>query len=290
MYIICEVLKNSGNLMRVFNISKKILLLIFIFISIKATDIQNKHFVIIIPSYNNKYWFQRNLDSVISQNYNNFDVIYIDDASIDKTGELVELYVKERNLEHKIKIIKNETNQGALSNQYFAIHSCNPKDIIIALDADDWLSHENVLTYLNNIYQDPNVWMTYGQYFDYPSGNVGCCRQFPADIIAQNKFREYTWIATHLRSFYAGLFHKINKQDLMYQNKFYPMAGDGAMMYCMLEMSGTHTRFIPEVLYVYNIANQLNDMKVNKALQCMLSDEIKNKEKYQPLTKLFDDE
>lgn len=253
-----------------------------------SNQIQKK-FTIIIPSYNNKLWFQRNIDSVIMQNYENYEVLYIDDASIDKTGELVESYIKEHKIE-KIKFIKNLQNKGALENLYNAICSCNPEDIIITLDGDDWLSNENVLSFLNNIYQDKNVWMTYGNYIDYPTYATGSAQQLPYQIIDQNNFRNYNlWVTTHLRTFYAGLFHKIKKIDLLYENKFYLMAWDCAIMYPMLEMAGKHSKFISDILYVYNIATPLNDMKTNKELQCNLSEEIKKKLKYQPLERLFDD-
>ncbi|MDR3645986.1 MAG: glycosyltransferase family 2 protein [Candidatus Babeliales bacterium] len=269
----------------------KILAMLFITISITATDIQNKHFVIIIPSYNNKYWFQRNLDSVITQNYDDYEAVYIDDASKDKTAELVEQYIKERNLQDKIKLIKNTQNKGALHNLYDAIHNCKPTDIVITLDADDWFAKNNVLSLLNNIYQDTNVWMTYGNYVDYPTYTHGSAQQVPHEIISDNNFRNYPfWVTTHLRTFYAGLFQKIKYTDLLYETRFYPMAWDCALMYPMLEMSGMHSKFISDILYVYNIATPINDMKTNKELQCRLADEIKNKEKYQPIERLFNEE
>ena len=51
-------------------------------------------FFIVIPSYNNALWYKQNLDSIAIQNYPNWHAYYINDHSTDKTGELVERYVK----------------------------------------------------------------------------------------------------------------------------------------------------------------------------------------------------
>lgn len=50
--------------------------------------------VVVIPSYKNAQWYECNLASVFEQTYKNYSVIYIDDASPDKTGYLVQAYVK----------------------------------------------------------------------------------------------------------------------------------------------------------------------------------------------------
>ena len=47
-------------------------------------------------------------------------------------------------------------------------------------------------------------------------------------------------------------------QDIMFEGKFVPVCGDVAIMLPMLEMAGFHSRFIPEVLYIYNCDNQIS--------------------------------
>ena len=243
-------------------------------------------FVFIIPSYNNAQWYKKNLDSIFCQKYKNYRAIYIDDCSSDNTGKLVEQYIKENNQEKNFTLIKNKERKFALENIYNAIHTCKPNEIVVCLDGDDWIANGNVLTYLNNVYQDKNIWLTYGQYLDYPTNAMGGCRQIPNHIIEQNSFRKYDWVTSHIRTFYAGLFHKIKKEDLLNKNKFYEVAGDVALMYPLLEMAGNHIKFIPEVLYIYNIQNPLNDNKVNKELQCKLFTHIRNLKPYEKLDNL----
>ncbi len=252
--------------------------------------VKDKSFVIVIPSYNNKYWFQRNLDSVFNQNYKNFRIIYVDDASTDKTGELVEDYIKECGQENKVTLIKNKERLGSpVGNIYKAVSMCQPNEIVVDLDGDDWLADENVLTKLNEVYQDSNVWLTYGQFICYPANYVGWCRELPQEIIEQNEFRNYPWVTTHLRTFYASLFHKIKVEDLLYEGKFFPMAGDLAFMFPLLEMAGKHIKFIPDILYIYNRGSELNEERVNENFQTNLGIHARTLKKYQPLEHLVKD-
>jgi cellulose synthase/poly-beta-1,6-N-acetylglucosamine synthase-like glycosyltransferase len=48
-----------------------------------------KSVVVIIPSYNNAEWYDKNLSSVFAQDYQNYKVVYMDDNSDDDTYKLV---------------------------------------------------------------------------------------------------------------------------------------------------------------------------------------------------------
>lgn len=57
-------------------------------------------FCLVVPSYNNvkSKLYLRNLDSIFMQDYQNYHVVYVDDASPDHTGEFVEKYIKEKKI------------------------------------------------------------------------------------------------------------------------------------------------------------------------------------------------
>lgn len=247
-----------------------------------------KAIVVVIPSYNNKDWYQRNLDSVLSQNYDYFRVIYIDDASSDGTGALVKDYIEKKNAQKRVTFIQNSKRAGSLANVYKGIWMCAPNEIVANLDGDDWFHDENVLTKLSQVYSDPDVWVTYGQFVYYPCGTPGWADQVPDEVIEQNAFREHKWTTTALRTFYAGLFQKIETEDLLYNGEFFPMAGDLAYMWPILEMAGKHSRFIPDVLYVYNVDTPINDMKIDRTHQKNLGLQTRLKPKYSPVAKPYD--
>lgn len=267
-------------------ISKKLcffFMLFFIHVITITTDGSYKHFVIVIPSYNNAQWYERNVESVLQQNYPSFDVIYTDDCSTDGTGELVEEYLRKYDHDQKILLIKNKERKGALYNLYRMIMSCDDNSIIVTLDGDDWFPDPEVLTRLNNVYQDENIWLTYGQFKLYPSGNIGWATPMPDYIIANNTFRNFQHLPTHLRTFYTWLFKKIKLEDLLYLGRFYPMTWDMVMMFPMIEMAGERHKFISDIMYVYNDNNAISDHNVSRQLQAHLAQVVKKKKRYERL-------
>jgi glycosyltransferase involved in cell wall biosynthesis len=266
--------------------SKHIVLLIFYLCIAPLKAIHSsKHFVIVIPSFNNSLLYKENLDSVFSQNYENYQVIYIDDCSNDQTADLVENYIAQKNQQHRCVLIKNKKRSGALENLWRAIHSCDPHDIIITVDGDDALAHPYVLEYLNDVYQNEDIWLTYGQ-FSLKSNNArGWCSKMPDHIVQNNAFRTFPHLPGHLRTFYAWLFQEIKLEDLITHRGFYSMTWDIAMMMPMIEMAEQRHQYIDEILYIYNDTTPINDDKINKQLQSYLARVLRAKKPYKRLEK-----
>jgi hypothetical protein len=61
------------------------------------------------------------------------------------------------------------------------------------------------------------------------------------------------------------------------------MAYDQAMMFPMLEIPRYRAKFISDVLYVYDVANPINDSKLNRSLQRNLEMEIRAQKRYDRL-------
>ncbi len=231
-----------------------------------ARPTMQKHFVVIIPSYNNKLWYQRNLDSIFAQVYENYHVIYIDDKSTDGTGDLVESYIRLKNQNHRVTLIKNSARVKAMANVYKAVHLCDDSDIIVSCDGDDWWCSDHVLDLLNKIYDDPNVWLTHANALSWPTHTRITCGPIPRHVIENNSFRRYRWSATGLRTYYAWLFKKIRREDLCDETGiFFDVLHDAAFMYPLFEMAGGRHFFIPDILYVANRATGINDSIVNSA-------------------------
>lgn len=265
--------------------ARLILLCLLITLPLPAS-LKEKPFVVVIPSYNNKNWVQQNLNSVFSQKYQNYRIIYISDASTDGTDDLVETFAKQNHQEHRFTLIKNKEKSGPLACICQAVFSCDPQEIIVDLDGNDWLANDEVLQHLNKVYSNPAVWMTYGQFMYHPQFIPGFASKVPFDVIQQNAFRSFKGAVTHLKTFYAGLFQKIEKEDLLWENKFIPKAADLAYTIPMLEMAGVHSRFIPEVLYIYNCSESINEHKSSNDLEEKMDRLIRSKKKYSPLSEL----
>ena len=265
------------------------------FILMVNTQVIEKNLVVLIPSYNNVSCYKKNLDSVFEQEYTNWRAIYIDDVSTDGTGDSVELYIKEKGFQEKVTLIRNKKRSLAMANLYRAVHSCNDNEIILTLDGDDWFAHDQVLKRINEIYQDPNVWLTYGSYTDWPEpeahvlehwmnnfGGFGN-RAVPSHVIENNTFRSFIGCTGQLRTFYAWLFKQIKLEDLMYKSDFLPMTYDVGIMIPMHEMAQGKFKYVAEILYIHNLDTSLNDHKVDAVLQGNLEVYLRSKPKYQPL-------
>lgn len=277
--------------------------------AVSTKSLPEKPIVIVVPSYNNVKWYRANLYSLFFQDYSNFRIIYIDDNSPDGTGDHVEEYLitnhidyrlvefddqgggyeeamlafaDEVNLNEEFFILVRNTNRcGALENIVRAVHSCHDDEIVTTVDGDDWLFGDQVLKTLNAAYEN-NVWLTHGTLIHFPTNKLGWSEAVPPKFILRNTFREYK-CPSHLRTFYAWLFKLIKLDDLRYQDQFFPMSWDMAMMFPMIEMAGERHAFIPTVTYCYNIANQINDNKVNPQLQNNLDRYIRNMPPYKRL-------
>lgn len=249
---------------------------------------EHKTFNIIIPSYNNAKWYEKNILSCVGQDYpdDKFNIIYTDDASTDHTGDLVGNLIAKNGWKN-IKLIKNEKNLGAMCNIYNMIHSCDPKSISLTCDGDDAMAHKNVLNRLNQIYQDENVWMTYGSYLDYPGMTKGCCKPYEDPIVKTRSYRRTSWRASHLRSWYSKVFQLIKEEDFKFQGQWADCGWDLLINFSALEICNGKYKCIEDVLYIYNNQNPISDYKIKQVRQSMIDGFARSKKPYDPVDKLW---
>lgn len=228
-------------------------------------------FYILTPSFNNAQKGPdgvplciSNIRSVQNQEYPYWHMYIIDDASSDGTGEIIERYVAAEGLGDKITVVRNAERKGAMENIYRTIHErmLHDEAVVVCLDGDDELIHPRVLKSLAVCYQNDDLWLTYGNFIFSPSGSLGFCRPYPDTVIARNAYRNYPWLASHLRTFKVWLFKKISREDCLYNGRFLEVNCDQAIMLPMLEMAGPqHHRCIEQPLYLYK-ETPINDFKV----------------------------
>ena len=94
---------------------------------------------IIIPIYNVEKYLEKCLNSVISQTYNNIEIILVNDGSKDKSKEICNNYAKRDN---RIRVIHNE-NKGVSNARNTGIDIAKGKYITF-IDADDYVDKNYV--------------------------------------------------------------------------------------------------------------------------------------------------
>lgn len=271
------------------------LVVLFHFFCTPTNATPEKKFVIVITTYNNAEWCVKNLETIFFQKnpdntdfYQNYRVIIVDDASVDGNAQYIEHYVSACNQQHRVTLIKNKTRRRAMANLYYALQMCQPDEIAFNYDGDDWLADDQVFNLINTIYQNPEIWITYGSFINWPTNQLGYCKPFPQEYIDQQLFRKKWWMPGQLRTFYAWLFHQVQLKDLFFegpyfQGQFFPANADLAIYYPMMEMAGNHYQFIPEIIYIRNVATPINDFKANKDVQVLGSKLIREKPVYKHL-------
>jgi len=247
--------------------------------------IDNK-FIVVVPVYNAEKYIEKCLKSILNQSYKNYDLVVVDDCSTDNTYNIINnIYSSYKNV---FTMHKNHYRIGSpLANiiKSMKLFSHNKEDIIVTVDGDDFLYNNRVLSCLNNVYQDENIYMTYGQFVLLSKSYSKCCQP----ILDTKKYRKSgNWYASHLRTFKNKLWYKINDIDLRDESgEYYKVANDVAYMYPLLEMCGNkHHKFIDEVLYVYNDLNPINDMKINIKEQLEVTEIIRNRPVYNEIEEI----
>ena len=239
----------------------------------------NNNIKIITPFYNPGEFLETCVNTLMSQKYDNFKVLFVDDCSTDGSFD------KLPHDNEKAVVIKNETRKTALENIHDAIFNhCDPDDIIVLVDGDDWLPNKNVLSYINDFYNQNNCWIMYGQ-ANWTDGRRGFASAYSAEEF--KNIRKSPFRVSHLRTFRAGLYQKIKEQDSEFScmkdssGGFYKMTYDVAIMFPILEMAGVEkVAFNDTILYIYNRNNPISDDKVNQQLQWDIHTEISNKKSF----------
>lgn len=239
---------------------------------------------IIIPCYNCEEWIAKTIESIKTQDYENFECIIIDDISTDSTSEVITDNIKD---DSRFTFVKNKEKKYALKNiiDGIGLISKDKEDIIITVDGDDWLYNNKVFSKVVECYEEHKCLITYGCFVEYPTGitHPYYMSSYNMDVLEKCLFRDVPWKASHLRTFKKKLFDLIKEEDMIdpATGKHYDVAWDLVFMYPMLEMAGIRSRHIPEILYVYNKENPLSDMYIKEQQQLEIARQVRCKPKYE---------
>lgn len=103
----------------------------------------NPFFSVICPTFNSENFIKKNITSLLNQSYKNFEVIYSDDGSIDKTVDIIKGY-KKNFLNEKINfriVINSHQGPGAARNHAIKLSNF---DWISFIDSDDEWSRDKL--------------------------------------------------------------------------------------------------------------------------------------------------
>lgn len=91
------------------------------------------------------------------QEYKNYHIVFIDDASTDGTGEQVEQFLVANQTKipsESFIVVKNKEQKRAMPNLRIAAKKyCKPEEIFLIVDGDDELLGRQVLKLFNSVFQ-----------------------------------------------------------------------------------------------------------------------------------------
>lgn len=116
---------------------------------------------IIMPFLNQGKYIQESIESVLAQSYQNWELLLIDDGSIDRSTEITQQYA--RQYPEKIRYFEHEghQNKGASAARNIGLRNAKG-EYITFLDGDDvWLPF-NLNLLVGNLVAHPEAAMVYG--------------------------------------------------------------------------------------------------------------------------------
>ena len=131
----------------------------------------NKLVSVIMPSYNTEKFVEMSINSVLSQTYEDWELIIIDDNSTDNTDNVIYPFLKD----NRIRYFKNSKNLGAAISRNRGLREAKGRWIAF-LDSDDlWLPDklEKQIKFMEN----NNYHFSYTSYIEIdeyskPKGNI----------------------------------------------------------------------------------------------------------------------
>lgn len=129
---------------------------------------------ILLPAYNAALYLRDSLDSIMRQAFKDFDVLLIDDGSMDDTSKIA---IEYSNIDRRIKYYKNEKNIGLIKTLNKGL-SLAKGEYIVRMDADDIMFDDRLYKQVKYMDSNPECFVCGGQ-MEYIGGLTGIAPILP---------------------------------------------------------------------------------------------------------------
>ncbi|GGG04118.1 glycosyltransferase family 2 protein [Paenibacillus abyssi] len=104
---------------------------------------------VVIPVYNRQHYIETTIASVLKQTLKDWKMIIVDDASTDKTPDIIEKYKSK-----KIKTVRLSKNKGTAVALQTALDMIDTPYFVV-VDSDDWIEPKALEILLNEMEKQP---------------------------------------------------------------------------------------------------------------------------------------
>ena len=108
---------------------------------------------VVTPNYNHARYLPERIDSILAQTFQDFEFIILDDASTDKSREIIESYSKHE----KVKAIFNQQNSGSTFRQWELGLGQAKGEYLWFAESDDYADRTLLEALVDRLDRHPNV-------------------------------------------------------------------------------------------------------------------------------------
>jgi glycosyltransferase involved in cell wall biosynthesis len=209
-------------------------------------------FHFIVPAFNCRKEIESTLWSIVGQTYKNWTATIIDDLSTDGTGEFCEDFFRKIGMSNKARVIYRTEKFGETKNTVDVCSTLDEDEIVVRLDAGDWITDLGCLQILDSVYasHDPAVLWT-AHRWAWTNQNIS------GPIDPNISVYDQPWRSSHLKTFRVRDFKGLGiKNFLDEEGNYIVIACDQAVFLPMMERARRKGRplvFLPMVMYHYSI-------------------------------------
>ena len=115
---------------------------------------------VIMPTYNAEKYIGDAIESILNQTYKNIEVIIVDDASTDETGNICDVFASK---DDRITCVHHSQNAKLWSTRNTGLENANG-EYVVFVDGDDWLA-DDFVEYMYNLIEKYDNFLIFLQSF-----------------------------------------------------------------------------------------------------------------------------
>lgn len=163
---------------------------------------------VIVPVYNTEKYLKNCIDSLLKQNFEDYEIIVINDLSPDNAEEIIKSYN-----DKKIVYIKNKTNKGIGYNRNLGIKKAKG-EYVCFIDSDDYVK-EDFISKMYNYSKENNLDLCVCDYVNVDEeGNK--LKEFNLSDFCITNYEENNKILCEIN---LAPWNKLYKKDMLVKNK-----------------------------------------------------------------------
>ena len=221
---------------------------------------------VIVPIYNTAKYLPKCLDSIISQTYQNLEIILIDDGSTDNSGKIADDYAKK---DSRIKVI-HQKNQGQSAARNTGLSKVTGL-FVSFVDSDDQIK-PHFIDKLLSLYSDNISVAVCGHEFHFIKNNTSKFL-YQSELNPRSKGESIKAYILKLLALDGRMYScdnklfrhsSIKKHHIMFDEKL-NFAEDTKFVLEYLKYTKGEIAYAPSPLYVYNFGTETSTVKHSAA-------------------------